>query len=319
MVPADEQAEEIVPDPTDALEFKAVERKKPKRRALLFLMLVVVFGGGAAAGWHFFGDQLMPADTDGLPVIRAVEGPVKVRPKTPGGMEIPDRDKLVYDRMKGDVEEPRIERLLPPPEIPKTPPAPTAEMQKEMEQKVAEVAETTKSDLTQAAEGQSKMLPKPQKLEPGKVDLSKLAPKKSETETEALKKPEPNVIVNDDMMPKFVEKPKQLAPKPTLTQSVPSPGPETSETAISSVAYQIQIAAVRSEDRAKSEWDRLSKKHGDLLGGYRLNVVRADLGPDKGIFYRLRAGPIAGEDVAKALCENLAKRKVGCLIVRPGG
>ena len=78
-------------------------------------------------------------------------------------------------------------------------------------------------------------------------------------------------------------------------------------------------AAVRSRERANSEWTRLKRKHGDLLADYSLNVVRVDLGPTKGIFYRLRAGPIAWEDVAKSLCENLIKRKVGCLIVRPGG
>ncbi len=105
-------------------------------------------------------------------------------------------------------------------------------------------------------------------------------------------------------------------PKP-ITETSPAPRP-VPVMKISSVAYQIQIVAVRTEERATSEWARLKKKHGDLLGGYSLNVVRADLGADKGIFYRLRVGPIASEDVAKSLCQNLSKRKVSCLIVRPG-
>ena len=88
---------------------------------------------------------------------------------------------------------------------------------------------------------------------------------------------------------------------------------------ISSIAYQVQLAAVRSPERAKSEWFRLKNKHADLLKNYSLKVVRADLGSSKGVFYRLRAGPIDGEGAAKKLCENLSKRKVGCLIVRPGG
>jgi len=81
----------------------------------------------------------------------------------------------------------------------------------------------------------------------------------------------------------------------------------------------VQLAAVRSPELATKEWQRLQKKNNDLLGSYTLSVVRADLGPGKGVFYRLRAGPIAGEDVAKALCQNLAERKIACLIVRPGG
>jgi hypothetical protein len=111
------------------------------------------------------------------------------------------------------------------------------------------------------------------------------------------------------MSPKVV-----VAPVPPPV-AIPSP----SASSIFGIAYQIQIAAVRTPERATSEWARLKSKHGDLLGGYSLNVVRADLGATKGIFYRLRAGPIAWEYVAKVLCDNLSKRKVGCLIVRPGG
>ncbi|MBC8267333.1 MAG: SPOR domain-containing protein [Rhodospirillaceae bacterium] len=285
MVPSDEPEDEIVPDPSDALEFQRVKRAKPKRRGLWLLMLMVLIGSSAGAGWFYYGDQLMGKDKDNLPVIHAAEGPVKVRPKTPGGMSIPDRDKLVYDRMNGNVPEPRIERLLPMPEMPKTPQAPVAEAKADVEVQ------------------KPKLLAKPQKLEPGKVELKK----------EPEKTPEPAVTVNDDMMPE------PLAPEQSKTETPTPTPPPPAATSVSRLAYQIQIAAVRSHERAESEWERLKKKHGDLLGGYTLNIIRADLGADKGIFFRLRAGPIAGEDVAQALCENLSKRKVGCLIVRPGG
>ncbi|MDP6110148.1 MAG: SPOR domain-containing protein [Rhodospirillales bacterium] len=271
MVPADEQGEEIVPDPSDALEFEAVKRVKPKRRGLWLFLLLLVIGGGAGASWYFYGDMLVRGQNNDVPVIRAAEGSVKVRPKNPGGMSVPDRDKLVYDRMKGGVEEPRVERLLPPPEMPKTPPIPASEPTSET--KVAEASPSVKKP---------KQLPKPQKLEPGKIDLKKLTPKKKASEPS------------------------------------PAPAPQVAASVVSGLAYQIQIAAVRTAERAESELERLKKKHGNLLGGYTLNVVRADLGADKGIFFRLRAGPIAGEDVAKALCQNLSKRKVDCRVVRPG-
>ena len=122
MVTVDKSTDEIVPNPSDALEFEPIKRSRPKRRGSWFFLLIVLISGGAGAGWLFYGDQLMNRVGDQLLVIRAAEGPVKVRPKTPGGMAIPDRDKLVYDSMKGGVAEPRVERLLPPPEMPKTPP-----------------------------------------------------------------------------------------------------------------------------------------------------------------------------------------------------
>lgn len=306
MVPSDEPTEEIVPDPSEALEFEPIKRAKPKRRGLWLIVLVVLIGGGAGAGWHFYGGQLMRGDGDHIPVIRAAEGPVKVRPKTPGGMAIPDRDKLVYDRMKGGVEEPRIERLLPPPEMPKTPPIPTTKPKPSTAPKSEPAAKVAEAPPVVE---KPKPLPKPQKLEPGKVKLKKPIPTKPEPAKTETKKTEPAVIVNQDMMPKA----------PAVSPAPAAAAPKTKTTSVFGLAYQIQIAAVRTAEKAESEWARLKNKHGDLLGGYSLNIVRADLGPDKGIFYRLRAGPIAGEDVAKALCQNLSKRKVGCLIVRPGG
>ncbi len=81
----------------------------------------------------------------------------------------------------------------------------------------------------------------------------------------------------------------------------------------------MQLAAVRSLERAQGEWDRLRRMNADLLGKLALSVVKAELGPNKGVFYRLRAGPLADEATARALCANLTKRKVGCLVVRPGG
>jgi hypothetical protein len=43
---------------------------------------------------------------------------------------------------------------------------------------------------------------------------------------------------------------------------------------------------------------------------------RADLG-SKGVFFRLRAGPLASESAAKKICAELTKRKVGCLVIKP--
>jgi cell division septation protein DedD len=79
------------------------------------------------------------------------------------------------------------------------------------------------------------------------------------------------------------------------------------------------LAAVRSLERAEGEWERLRRKNSDLLGNLTLSVAKADLGPKKGVFYRLRAGPVADEAAARALCAKLARQKMGCLVVRPGG
>jgi hypothetical protein len=78
----------------------------------------------------------------------------------------------------------------------------------------------------------------------------------------------------------------------------------------------IQLSAVRNEANAKSEWARLSKAHPDVLGGLELVIQRADLGA-KGIFYRVRGGWFADRNEAKAICDELKKRNVGCLLAKP--
>jgi cell division septation protein DedD len=78
--------------------------------------------------------------------------------------------------------------------------------------------------------------------------------------------------------------------------------------------WLVQLAAVRSEADAKNEWGRIRNANKDLLGDLPTNVMRVDLGA-KGVFWRLRAGPL-DEGHARSLCAALAKRSQGCLLVK---
>jgi hypothetical protein len=78
----------------------------------------------------------------------------------------------------------------------------------------------------------------------------------------------------------------------------------------------LQLAAVRQPEQAEKEWQRLQRTHAGLLGDLQISVVKADLGPQKGIFYRLRAGPLPDEATARQRCAGLSEQKVGCLVVR---
>jgi hypothetical protein len=80
----------------------------------------------------------------------------------------------------------------------------------------------------------------------------------------------------------------------------------------------VQLASLKNGDRAvhEAEWRRLQGLYGDLLGELQLSVVEADLGPERGIFHRLRAGPLS-EAGARALCKALKERDTGCQIIAP--
>ena len=78
---------------------------------------------------------------------------------------------------------------------------------------------------------------------------------------------------------------------------------------------RIQLGSLRSAEAAKEEWARLKRDQPDLLGKLSAVAVRADLG-DKGVYYRLQAGPLGDGAAAERLCGELRQRKFGCTLVR---
>ena len=79
--------------------------------------------------------------------------------------------------------------------------------------------------------------------------------------------------------------------------------------------YFVQLASVKSDNAARTEWARMQRVHPDLLGDLDLLVQSADLG-DRGIFYRIRTGPFPNRATAQDMCWQLKAAKLGCLVVR---
>jgi cell division septation protein DedD len=101
-------------------EFAAPRRRWPT--AVLTAIVMAVFAGGL---WFFYHQGVrqpaMPGPGGDVPLIRADDKPVKLKPDQPGGMPVPDQNVSVYDPKPGAAP---VEKLLPPPEQPM--PRPTA-------------------------------------------------------------------------------------------------------------------------------------------------------------------------------------------------
>ena len=316
-------------DRSDTLAFELVQRRRPKRRIGRTLIILVLLVGAGAGAWARWGEQLRPAPGDEIPVVQADAAPIKVKPDRPGGLDIPNRDKLVYDRLESLPPPPRAENLLPRPEAPLLPPsarpnAPTsapadrpaaAAPTKTAEAKTPKPLEPLKRPKTIAADN----VPKIERPKPVRVAVVKKPPPppappaiKTKFKVAAATPAKPAASAP----PAKKTKPKVAAATPAKpAASAPKSAAPAAGTAGN--GYRVQLAAVRSNKDARREWTRLRTRHSGLLGRLGHSVVRADLG-DKGIYYRLRAGPLENKAAARTLCGELTKIKVGCLVVRPG-
>jgi cell division septation protein DedD len=106
-----EQHTELYGEPRD-------EEARPRFRGLVATLIALLVMGVFAGGlWFAYTQGLRHASVGDaaaeVPLIRADERPIKVKPDNPGGMEIPDRDKLIYTQKRS-----AMEHLLPLPEKP---------------------------------------------------------------------------------------------------------------------------------------------------------------------------------------------------------
>lgn len=93
--------------------------KRRLRRWVVPAALVLLAGSGAIA-WIIV-DRMGGGEPGPVPLIEAESEPDKVKPEEPGGMEVPNQDKLVYDQMTGESGAAAPEQLLPEAEEPALP------------------------------------------------------------------------------------------------------------------------------------------------------------------------------------------------------
>lgn len=289
------------------------------------VVLGLVLVGGV--GWYAFngtgGTALAPGETQ---TIKADATSYKMKPDNPGGMQVENQDKLVYDRVAKGAAPKRVENLLPPPEEPKAPPkAPEIKpepvkpepVKPEPAKQAAAPAPTAAPPVAPAA-APAKTAEAPKTIE-AIVKAANEEPVKAPPAA-----PAPAAAPAADPLAAAVaaatggkapavEPPKAEAPKTETQTAALTPAPAV---ALPSGTFQIQLVSVPTEEAAQSEWKRISGRHKDLFAALTPAITKADLG-EKGIYYRLRAGPLADKAAADELCASLAADKVGCIVIKP--
>jgi len=347
----DDFDDDLMDPSSDAYDYKPIASDEGgSGKAVKLFVAVTVLAGLAGGAWYFVGAGSQ-GDSD-VPLVHASKDPVKVKPADPGGMNVPNRDKTVYDRVAGDNTEPKLERLLPRPEKPldkpvKSMPIPTLE---ETPDPDAMTPEQGKKDVSEATTAPERAALPDVPTEEMANNISEPAPapveevKDSNAPRALVKRKEqpvkpaekvseaPTQQDKDDLNAKIAQALRetdtpatQAAPKkvkPTQTvKAEPQLKPEAPKAKTAPAqkpqsGYMLQLLSSKSKSGVEATHDELKKKHSDIFKTLPSTIVRADLGPDKGVYYRLRLGPITDANKAKSLCSQLKKRKVGCFIVR---
>jgi hypothetical protein len=104
--------------------------------------------------------------------------------------------------------------------------------------------------------------------------------------------------------------PPQATAPAAETAAPPAPRPMTGG------RVQVQLGALVSEEAARAEWDRLSRRAPELFQGRTPQILRLDRGEGQTPLFRLRTGGLPDQEAATQFCEMIRARGGACMPVR---
>ncbi|MDX1709910.1 MAG: SPOR domain-containing protein [Rhodovibrionaceae bacterium] len=242
-----------------------------------------------------------------LPIVAAAAEPEKVRPEDPGGLKVPHQDTLVLNESDSGAET-GVERLLPPPEEPAPP-----------EPKITASNEGGQTPPSEDAAGAE--VPQPS-LEP--TEPIQLMPEKTKAAISGTAAPDSEAPgadagtqvaeANSDAAPKLAPEP-EASTNEAAAKAEAAPSPAATQVALKPGDYVIQMAAFRSDDRARQGWRALQGSHPQILGDMELLIQQVDI-EGKGTFFRVQTGPFPNKATAEDMCAALKARGQACIVTR---
>jgi hypothetical protein len=298
----------------------------------------IVYMGGAVLslglilGFCIWGYKLAVRDVAGIPVVRAIEGPMRVAPADPGGT-VSEHQGLSVNAVaaEGVAGDPADRLVLAPrpvdltledtagsfasPAAPVSARAETApgltiaaldpeEVPLPQEEAIAAaLAEATQDDLLQ--------------LDPT-ADVVSLAGSLDAEQAAEAPQPMPGVTLAGMVRP--MPRPAHLGGAPAAAGSVveASAPPVASVTEIDPATLTpgtrlVQLGAFDTTDAARAEWDKVAARFGDLMQGKGRVVEAAQSGGRT--FYRLRAHGFDSDTDARRFCSALLSEQAACIPV----
>lgn len=305
--------------------------QQPKRRGLLVAAIVggvAILGVAGAVAMSMMGD----AQGSAPEMVRADQAPFKVRPENPGGTVAPNQDSKVYETVArtGDANRAPQQALINNTEEPIDLPD--------------QLPDNADEDLALADDGAAKSEDRIQPAaasEAGDGETLAVAPRKvrtmvvkpdgtlaprEETEPQVRNEATPqndaaaasapvedeitSAIAANDAQASPAENPQAAAPAnvaPETTASIqPQPAVEG--------GWTMQIASESSEEAAKSTYQKMLGRYGNVLDGKGVNILKADI-EGKGTFWRIRI-PAESRDAAASMCNSFKSAGGKCFVTK---
>lgn len=267
-------------------------------------------------GVGVWGYKLLVRDVSGIPVVRAMQGEMRVRPENPGGQLAQHQGLSVNSvaAQAGDVAPANEIRLAP--------------NQVEFAEEDIAIAEQTVA-VSQQAQEQAALeqatsdIDVAGALQAGEVDelVRQLTQGQQGTLVAASAeaadiKPQPAVFtgktnVRASLRPK--KRPGGVRVIKAAASVAPQKTTEVDPASLPKGTRLVQLGAFDSPEIARSQWKRLTKQFGIYMDGKQRIVQKADSGGR--IFYRLRAAGFDDLADARRFCSALKAEKADCIAV----
>ncbi|WP_235871333.1 SPOR domain-containing protein [Shimia sediminis] len=314
---------------------QGMQSPEPRTIGPLLNMLGAAASLALIVGAGVWGYKLLVRDVTGVPVVRAVEGPMRIQPDDPGGRQAAHQGLAVNAvAAEGSAAPPADRLVLAPEPIDLTP-----EDEKIITASVPAV-ETTTVETAQVQDTGDIVAPPP--LSTDKIDAIAALADKIAAEAEPMgtapetpatpvqtsvatpePAPAPKVVFTNGvshslrpvLRPASLGKVEQVAAASASgDDSLPNTPPTSVDAASIPVGtHLVQLGAFGSEEIAAEEWNKLSARFGDYLGDKTRVIQQATSGGR--VFYRLRAMGFADLSDARRMCSALKAERADCIPV----
>ena len=273
------------------------------------IVSIVLVAGLVAWGW-----QLLVRDVSGVPVVEALEGPMRIEPEDPGGAQASHQGLAVNRIAEGQEAAPAADSIVlapPPVELAEghASPVPGAAepVVSDVETQVSEAAVPVAEQVVETTVA----TPTPEAAAEATLALidQLITEETRSARSEAL--PISVAGLRSSLLPAQRPAALELAARPSAAETAPSA--EIEIASLNAGTRLVQLGAFDAPEQARAEWDRLAAVYPEFFAS-RDRIVQEAVSGGR-TFFRLRAHGFADLMDARRFCTALLAEGAACIPV----